>query len=788
MDPRHATSLFEGLPIGAYRSTIGGRQVRANAALVRLNGYATEDELLEAVRDIGAEWYVQPGRREAFRALMAQHGEVCDFVSEVFRHKTRERIWVRETAYLVRDAQGEPLYYEGTVEDITEARQSQLALARSEQRFRRLTEKAQVLTMVCDAQGVVGYASPASHRLLGMAPEALLGRRVVDWLHPDDQASAALEFNNVVQGRNTGGESVYRARHADGSWRHVAALGTNALDDPAIGGVVLNYRDVTEREAAAARLRVSEQQFQHAFAASPDALVISRLADGAYLAVNDTFVRLSGFARNELIGRTSVEMHIWHSAEARAAFVEAFRGAGRVRDFVAPYRGRGDRQGVVSISAEPIEVDGQPCVLAISRDVTQQLADQAALQRLNAELEQRVVDRTRELAHSEQRHRHIVDAVPVAIVEQDWQAVAPVLRDLLSLPPDLRRFALRDQPDRVAQCRQAARVVHLNQAARQLFAGATPVALPCSLTAWPPADTLAGDFTDLLIGWLDGLPQHSVATTWPTAGGTPRHLLATTAWPVGRDGMVLTSLTDISEPVRLSQALDASLAEARRINRELETFAYSVSHDLKAPLRALDGYSLLLAERAQGLDEESRAYLQHIRAAARQMARLINDLLASARLEQRTQAIAPLQCADLVQQVLAHHAADLARLGVQPEVSLPDLPVLADASSLTLALRNLVDNALKFSAGQAAPRLHIGGELRAGEVLLWVRDNGCGFDLKHHDRIFQIFQRLHRAEDVEGTGIGLASVAKAMERMGGRVWADSAPGAGATFYLALPRG
>jgi PAS domain S-box-containing protein len=628
-NPESTGDLFDRLPVGAYRTSLDGRQLRANAAMVRLNGYDSLPELMAAVQDIAAEWYVEPGRRADFKALLERDGQVTDFVSEVHRHKTRERIWVSETAYVVRDAAGQPLYYEGTVTDVTEAVRMQQELERSERRFRRLTEKAQVLIMVCDAHAVVRYASPASQSLLGRPPESLHGHSVLSWLHPDDHAAAASEFQNVVLGRNTGGESVYRARHADGSWRHVAALGTHALDDPAIQGVVLHYRDVTEREAMLARLRAGEQRFQTAFVASPDAIVISTLAEGRVLEVNPTYLRLSGYSREELIGRTTLDMGIWDDPADRDRFLAQFQAKGHVRDFVARFKGKGDRGGMVSMSSELIDLEGESCVLAIARDVTQALADRKALEGLNAELEARVAERTRQL--------------------QD------------------------------------------------------------------------------------------------------------------------------------------SLAEAQRMNQELQTFAYSVSHDLKAPLRALDAYSMLLAQHEPLLDEESRSHLRNIRLAARQMARLINDLLAYARIEQDVLKPQRLDLAGVVQQVLAHHAADLERLGVQPEVTVPTIEVLADPASLAMALRNLVDNALKFAALKGPPRLQIGADIQPAEAVLWVRDNGPGFDMSYHDRIFQIFQRLHRAEEAEGTGIGLALVAKAMARMGGRVWADSAPGQGATFYLALPR-
>jgi PAS domain S-box-containing protein len=253
MDNR--STLFDLLPIGAYRSSIDGRQLRANDALVRLNGYASESELLAAVNDIGLEWYVQPQRRAEFQQLMQRDGQVTDFVSEVYRHKTRERIWVRENAHLVRAEDGTPPYYEGTVEDITGQRHAELALLASERRFRAFTERAQVLIVVCDAQGIVSYASPAAQRLVGFTPEELLGSCIFDWLHPDDLPLAHAEMAAVLDFSTDESEPVCRIHHADGQWRHLAILANNCLADPAVGGVVLNLRDVSGRTRAEEALR-----------------------------------------------------------------------------------------------------------------------------------------------------------------------------------------------------------------------------------------------------------------------------------------------------------------------------------------------------------------------------------------------------------------------------------------------------------------------------------------------------------------------------------------------------
>lgn len=257
-------------------------------------------------------------------------------------------------------------------------------------------------------------------------------------------------------------------------------------------------------------------------------------------------------------------------------------------------------------------------------------------------------------------------------------------------------------------------------------------------------------------------------------------------------GIDITGRRRAEERVRelnadLERRVVARTAELEAKNRELETFTYSVSHDLKAPLRGIDGYSRLLQEDHAGqLDEEGRRFLSSVRHATQQMGQLIDDLLAYSQLERRPLTFAPLRPRAVLDGLPLAYEDEIRARGVVFVVDLPDAEVTADASGLAQVLRNLIDNALKFTRGANPPRIEIGGRVESGKYLLWVRDNGIGFDMKFVDRIFDIFQRLHRAEDYPGTGIGLAIVRKALERMGGRAWAESAPGSGATFFIELP--
>ncbi len=238
-----------------------------------------------------------------------------------------------------------------------------------------------------------------------------------------------------------------------------------------------------------------------------------------------------------------------------------------------------------------------------------------------------------------------------------------------------------------------------------------------------------------------------------------------------------------------TRQLHDSVQRLQAVNRELESFNYSASHDLRTPLRGIEGFStLLLEEHAQQLDDQGREYLQRIQRATRHMSQLVSDLLAYSRLPQATEHIEPVDVAATVQAVLQPFRDELSAREGRVTVEVPDgLAVRADPQGLAIVLRNLVDNALKFTPADQAPQVRIVACTDGQQVRLSVTDRGMGFDMRHHDRIFGMFQRLHRQDQIPGTGIGLALVHKAVERMGGSIRAESAPGQGASFTVELPQ-
>ena len=248
------TLLFDRLPIGAYRSTPAGRQLRANAALVRLNGYATEEEMLAATNDLERGWYIHPGRRQLFKALIDRDGQVTDFVSEVYRHKTRERIWVRETAYAVRDAQGQVVYYEGTVEDITERHLAANALSDSETRWRLALDAAGDGVWDWRVQtGEEFYSDRLLHMFRFKRGELAHSVAALDErTHPDDLAQMAVDREAHFSGRTPTYVNEHRVRCKDGSWKWVLSRGMVVSRD-AQGQplrMIGTHTDITQRKHA----------------------------------------------------------------------------------------------------------------------------------------------------------------------------------------------------------------------------------------------------------------------------------------------------------------------------------------------------------------------------------------------------------------------------------------------------------------------------------------------------------------------------------------------------------
>lgn len=258
------------------------------------------------------------------------------------------------------------------------------------------------------------------------------------------------------------------------------------------------------------------------------------------------------------------------------------------------------------------------------------------------------------------------------------------------------------------------------------------------------------------------------------------------AVPDAEGRLVYAAARDVTERRQMEEQLQLRAGQLETANKELEAFSYSVSHDLRAPLRAIDGFSLILLEDyADTLDAEGQRLLGVVRDNTQKMSQLIDDLLAFSRIGRAQIAASTIHMRALVQELLEELKPTLGERAVHFEVKpLPE--VRGDRAMIRQVVVNLLANAVKFTRPRPRAEIEVGARVDNGQAIYYVKDNGAGFDMQYANKLFGVFQRLHRQEEFEGTGVGLAIVQRVVHRHGGRVWAEGKVNEGATFYFSLP--
>jgi PAS domain S-box-containing protein len=251
---------------------------------------------------------------------------------------------------------------------------------------------------------------------------------------------------------------------------------------------------------------------------------------------------------------------------------------------------------------------------------------------------------------------------------------------------------------------------------------------------------------------------------------------------------LIPSAIDITDRKRAERERERLISELETTNRELESFTYSVSHDLRAPIRHISSFAQLLKEDSWHiLSEQSRSFLSTVLKASGRIGTLVDELLEFARMGRTELKTGLVDLKTVVRGAIQNLSIETKGRHIQWKIA--ELPMVwCDPTMLQLAFLNLIGNALKFTQRRSDAIIEIGHIEETTEHVLFVRDNGIGFDMQYYDKLFGVFQRLHTAEEIEGTGIGLANVARIVQRNGGRVWAEGKVNEGAVFYLSLPKG
>ncbi|MBQ0922062.1 PAS domain-containing protein [Hydrogenophaga aromaticivorans] len=588
----------------------------------------------------------------------------------------------------------------------------------------------------------------------GYQPADLLNGplQYIDLIHPDDVQQMNDEVTRYFAQGPDEYRQEYRIRKADGGWAWIEDRTSLTRDErgevDTISGILL---DTTVQKEAQLAQREQAEQLRMFYELPFLGMAISSPLDKRWLQVNDRLCEILGYPREELLDMSWAQMTPPGDLERNVALFDELLAGQRSGYQMAKRFVRKDGSMVhteLDVRAVRDRNGRIRQLFATIQDVTERTQAEAALQDYKEMLEQaEALVQLGSWAGDVESQQLTISA----------QLVRNIGLDPAGRMPSDAEYLARIHPDDRAMVAEDMQCIRNGGEAGDLVFRTDPAHGP--------------------MRWLRRTVRR---ISRETEGRGPRYI---------------GTLLDITEAVaaearlkRLNQELEERVAERTaqlsQANMELEAFSYTVSHDLKAPLRGIDGYSQLLVEEyGDRLDDEGRRFVERIRKGVQQMSDLIADLLAYSRIERRDMVHEPVALLPLVEQVVDSYHADIEKHGTEVRLAMEPFTLPLDREGMAVVLRNLIGNALKFSRDSASPRIEIGARHETGRRILWVRDNGVGFDLKYHDRIFGIFQRLHRAEEFPGTGVGLALVAKAVQRMGGRVWAESQPGAGATFYL-----
>lgn len=628
---------------------------------------------------------------------------------------------------------------------------SRAAMRASERHLRNILDGMFVFIGVMTPEGILTEVNRASLQALQMKREDFIGQAWAEgvWFSPSTRQRARAAVARAAQGEIVRlDEEVFFA--AGVRWFDIA-LAPIMDARRRITHLIASGIDITERKRAEDALRASEQHLRNLL----DSLYVFvgvMTPDGIMTEVNRAPLQLAGLTREDVIGKP-VEQAFWfsHSPDARARIRSAITRAAR-GELV-----RYDDQ--VRMAAGPMWID-----IAVAPLMDEQ-GKVTHLVPLGVDITQRKYAENA-IRESQERLQIFINYAPVAMALFDHN-----MRYLAVSRRWLEVFSLGERD--IIGCSHYEIFPDVPQRWREAYRRG-----------------LAGE---VVKADMDCFPRQDGTEQWMRWEIRPWH---------GSDGSVggiVIFIEDITvrrqaeaEILRLNAELEQRVqqrtAELATLNKELEAFSYSVSHDLRAPLRAMHGFSAALAEDCGGqLDESCHSYVDRIQKASEKMSRLIDDMLQLSRITRAELSLGPVDLCALVRQV----AEGLRQRdpGRSIELLIPDIcPAWGDARLLSIALENLFSNAWKFTRHQPQPRIEFGVLRQNGETVYFVRDNGAGFDMAYADKLFKAFQRLHTDQQFEGTGIGLSIVQRVIHRHGGHVWAQAEQGKGATFYFTLANG
>lgn len=760
------TAVMSVLSYGSVRTAVGFLFVAVVAgAGIFLGRLALLTTLLSSVGALGLLTWAE---------MQGKLGAPPDFSVDA-------RVWITYTVTLAVVAVA--AYYSGgqvreitarEQEEIERRHQAEIERDRSNERFARIFRTSPSPMLAQSARtGVILDVNPAFERCHGYTRDQVLGRTdSFLWAH-EEQRSSYLQ--QLLTHRRADLPQV-SSRRADGS-TFEAQISSELGNDPQDRLVITTVADISTRIEAVERLRRSEERFAKAFNSSPLGMTIARLEDGLILEVNRSNERVLGYTQADFMGKTSLEVGLWFSEQERRDFVQQLRDEGRLEGYETRMRNKAGRWVPVRIWAETIDIDGEACSLAFTLNVETEKHREALL----IEMAQGVSGATGEVFF-----RSLVTHLAQAL-EADM-----VIADELDTPETVQSVAAWHAGEIVPNVRYrcadtpTARTMNVNPGChftQQLR------------TDYPdhhhPIGSGFQTYLGIALRDADGSPIGVLRALWQSTRPLTADMQALMTIFGSRCTAELVRLRRDREIQKLQETLEQRVTQRTEqleyLNRELDSFAYTVSHDLKSPLRSIGGFSHLLREQMDPrMNDDDRDLFDRIDTSVQRMSSLITDLLALARVSQGSLQRMNVNLSELAQDVIRQERHRNPTRDVQVRIA-PGLMANCDARMAHIVLENLLGNAWKYTRQKALAVIEFGAVPRApGQApALFVRDNGAGFDMARAERLFKPFNRLHASSEFEGSGVGLATVRRILERHGGHIRGEGQVDAGSVFEFSF---
>ncbi|WP_294399717.1 PAS domain S-box protein [Prosthecobacter sp.] len=786
--------VFEEGPVGiAMASLDNGRVTAANSALCAMLGYTEEEMQSLTFRDVTHPDDLAVDE-QAVRQLSA--GQIQRHHTEKrYLRKNGEVIWGVRALTRVRSAGSEIYYALAMIQDVTERKLGEAALKESEEKFSKLFRNSPDAILLTTLDGRILDANAGFTRLTGFTTDEAIDHTTVD-IHFWAELADRERFITTLRTHRRVLDLEATICTQTGEKRECLVSG-ELMELRGQTVIVGSVRDITERKRTEAALQDREERFRTMANSIPQLAWIAQ-ADGHISWYNQRWYEYTGTTPEQMEGWGWQEVH---DPEVLPKVMEEWKAvlaAEQPFEMEFPLRGADGRFRSFLTRVQPLKDASGRLIqwFGTNTDVDAMKQAEAEIHQLNAELEQRVVARTtdleaanRELRESRAELESLFESLPglYLVLTPDFKIVAAsdayltatmttregiVDRGLFEVFPDNPDDP---QADGVSNLRASLNRVLANGEADTMAIQKYDVRGPDGAFEeryWSPINSpLIG--ADRKIQYI----IHRVEEV--TEFVLRRSQTSSDAELSARMEQMEAEIFSSSQKV---QAVNIQLEAA---NKELESFSYSVSHDLRAPLRAMDGFSrAVLEDYGSQLPPDGLRYLQVIRTSAQRMGNLIDDLLSFSRLSRAAMSKRTIDVRRLVQDAMEELQSQSE--GRQIDLRIGDLPTCeGDPTLLKQVWINLLSNAFKYTQKRESAVIEIGCNPDGGRNVYHVRDNGTGFDMRYAHKLFGVFQRLHRAEDYDGTGVGLAIVQRIIHRHGGRVWAEAAVDQGATFYFTL---